>query len=58
MVGHGMDMNMNMLVNETCCKYCFLVKKKRETTDAGSRFYALHQCFSPPPPPPPPQKHD
>lgn len=57
-----MDMNMDMLLTETCCKYCFLVKKKekkkQDTTDVGSHCYALHQCFFPLPPPLPPQKHD
>lgn len=47
-------MNMNLLLNKMCCRYLFSCEeKKRETTDVGSRFYALHQCLFPPPPPPP-----
>lgn len=47
--GMNMDMNMNMnvdmLLNKMCCRDLFSCEKNRETTDAGSRFYALHQCF-------------
>lgn len=44
---HGMNMNMNvdMLLITTCCRYLFSCEENRETTGAGSHFYALHQCF-------------
>lgn len=53
----NMNMDMKMFLNKMCCRYLFSCEiKKRETTDAGSRFYALHQYLFPPPLPP--QKHD